>query len=57
LAWFESTTTKSGTDDAVGAVHTIIPGHREAMSAESITHREYGFGAWAKKRIPEMTNA
>ena len=41
----------------------VIPGHREAMSPESITavsafsaelrHREYGFRACAKRRIPE----
>jgi hypothetical protein len=33
---------------------TVIPGHREAMSPESITPiRGYGFRACAKRRIPE----
>jgi hypothetical protein len=35
----------------------VVPGHREAMSPEYITTLgEYGFRAWAKKRIPEMTD-
>jgi hypothetical protein len=33
---------------------SVIPGHREAMSPESITPiRGYGFRACAKRRIPE----
>jgi hypothetical protein len=40
--------------EIAGAFSSVIPGHREAMSPESITpNRGYGFRACASRRIPE----